>query len=282
MARVLDRGYRHYEGPRRGAWGPALSVGRNSFQRALGIRRGAATKILPVLSITLAYLPAAAFVGAVALLPGPIRGGVPGYQGYYGFISLAIFLFTAFASPEVLTPDRRSGMLDLYLSSPLTPLTYVAAKAGSLLAILSVVTLGPPLLLTVAFTMQGVGPKGPGDLALTLGRIVLAGLTLAGIFGAVALAVSSLTDRRAFASAGVVFVILVPNVVTGVLVNGFRLPRWLTLVSLNGIPFELVQRIYGRPGTRPSVASIAVVGMWAAVVAISAGVLWFRYRRSEP
>lgn len=277
-ARVVERGYRRYDGPRRSGGAPIVSLAIHSAQRALGVRRSAATKILPILSVVFAYLPAAAFVGAVALLPQPLRRAIPGYEAYYGFITAAIFLFAALVSPELLCADRRTGMLGLYLTSPLTAWRYLAAKAAALTAILAIVTLGPPLLLTVAYALQGVGPNGPGELGLTLVRIVAAGITLAGVYGAASLAVSSLTDRRAFASAGIILLIFVPNVVTAVLVQAFELPRWVTLFTLTDVPFELVQRTYGRPGTQPDVPTIAVLGLWLAIVAVAVAVVVWRYR----
>jgi ABC-2 type transport system permease protein len=277
-ARIESRGYRRYDGPRKSKGGPALSLALHSAQRALGIRRGAATKILPILTMLLAYLPAAAFVGAVALLPREGRSFIPGYAQYYGFISAAIFLFTALVSPELLCPDRRTGMLGLYLTSPLTPRTYVAAKAGALAAILSIVTIGPPLLLTLAYALQGAGPSGAGKLATDLLRIVAAGLTTSAIFGATSLAVSSLTDRRAFASAGIILVLFVPNVVIGILISAFKYPRWLVLFSLTQLPFELVRRIYGvRAGATPGVETWHVILAFSGAVLLATLVLLLRY-----
>ena len=41
----------------------------------------------------------------------------------------AVLVFVAFVAPEVLCPDRRTGMLGLYLASPLTRDTYLVGKA---------------------------------------------------------------------------------------------------------------------------------------------------------
>ena len=68
-ARIVDRGYRRYEGPRRGGAGAYRSLVVHSAQRALGLRRPATAKILPVLSVFIAYVPAIVFVGiAVSFL----------------------------------------------------------------------------------------------------------------------------------------------------------------------------------------------------------------------
>ena len=63
-------------------------------------------------------------------------------------------------------------------------------------------TLGPQLLLVVALTLEDAGPSGVDGFFATLARIVAAGLVLSLFLGTLALAASSLTDRKAFASVG--------------------------------------------------------------------------------
>src|SRR3712207_8505042 len=53
---------------------------------------------------------------------------LPTYHEYYGFITAAIVVFVALVGPEVLCPDRRDGMLGMYLASPLTRDSYLGAK----------------------------------------------------------------------------------------------------------------------------------------------------------
>jgi hypothetical protein len=151
-ARILDRGYRRYDGPRRGARGAVASLTRQSALRALGLRRTFWAKVFPLLSAVIAYLPATVFVGIAALFPDELLDPdavIPGYADYYGFITAAIVVFVALVGPEVLCPDRRDGMLGLYLASPLTRDTYLLAKALAVVPVLAIVTVGPPLLLLV-------------------------------------------------------------------------------------------------------------------------------------
>ena len=62
------------------------------------------------------------FVGVAALIDDPRvrRDVIPSYGQYYGFIVSALIVFAAFVAPEALCPDRRTGLLGLYLASPLT------------------------------------------------------------------------------------------------------------------------------------------------------------------
>lgn len=280
-ARILDRGYRTYDGPRLGPSGAVRSLVRHTARRVLGIRRPARSKILPILAAVIAYLPAVVFVGIAALIPDDriTESFLPSYGEYYGFITSALVVFAAFVAPEALCPDRRSGLLGLYLAAPLTRDTYVLGKVVSVLGLLLIGTLGPPLLLLVALTLQDQGPDGPGGVLATLARVVAAGVLVALVYTAVSLGISSLTDRRALASAGVLLTIVLTGVVTGALVEGVGLPDWVFAFNLTFAPFELVQRLYGEPPDEQVVIAtpvlVAVVAGW---VAAGFGVLWWRYR----
>lgn len=283
-ARILDRGYRHYEGERRGVKGAVRSLTIHSIQRALGLKRALSAKFFPVLSAAIAYVPALVFVGVAALakrssLPADF---LPSYSDYYGFVISAIVIFTAFVAPELLCTDRRTGMLGLYLASPLSRDTYLLAKAMAVTLVLSIVTLGPPLLLLVANTLLGTGPDGPGDFAVLLGRIVAAGLVATALPASLSLAVSSVTDRRAAASAAVILVLLVSTSVVGALVNGADASPYLYLLDVLSLPFRVVSHIYGQePDPDPSVyvpAAAAAAAYVAWTVAASAFV-WLRYRK---
>jgi ABC-2 type transport system permease protein len=280
-ARILDQGYRRYDGPRRGTAGAVRSLAATSVLRALGLRRTFWAKVFPLLSAGIAYLPAAVFVGVAALLPDRIVDDaevLPNYPDYYGFISAAIVVFVALVGPEVLCPDRRNGLLGLYLASPLTRSTYLFAKVLAVVPVLAIVTIGPPLLLLVGLTFADAGPSGPLDFLTILGRVVLGGFAISAAYTAVSLAAASLTDRRAVASAGVILVLLVTGVATATLVELGGDVR-LLLLNLFFIPFELVQRIYGELGGEPQLTTLQVVAANVAWTLGSAAVVWWRYRR---
>ncbi len=279
-ARILDRGYRPYDGPRRGVRGAVRSLAWHSALRALGLRRSIWAKLLPLASVGIAYVPALVFVGIAALLPGQLvndTGLLPTYAGYYGFISAAIVLFVALVGPEVLCPDRRHRMLGLYLASPLTRDTYLVAKVLAVVPVLALVTLGPPLLLLVGLTFADAGPDSVGDFAVTLARIAAGGLVISAAYTAVSLAAASLTDRRPVASAGIILLLLISSVATAALVATGADER-LLLLNLLVVPFELVQRIYGETGEiRVSTVELILANLaWT----VGAGaVLRSRYQR---
>lgn len=281
-ARIVDQGYRPYTGPRRGTVGAVRSLARHGMFRALGIRRTVWAKVLPVIAVVIAYLPAAVFVGVAALLPARLREEadvLPEYADYYGFITAAIVLFVAMVGPEVLCPDRRNGMLGLYLASPLNRNSYLLAKVLAVLPVLALVTLGPPLLLLVGLTLADAGPEGIGGFLLVLARVLVGGVIVSAIYTAVSLAAASLTDRRAVASAGVILVLLSTGAVSGALVEQGGASERLFLLNLFFVPFELVQRLYGQIGERPAIATVELAVAEIAWTVAAGAVVWWRYRR---
>lgn len=285
-ARILASGYRRYEGERTGVAGAVRSTTRHAAQRALGMRRSARYKVLPVLAALLAYVPAIVYAGLAAIFRSELLNEqvLPTYAEYYFFITAAIVVFTAFVAPEVLCTDRRTGMLGLYLASPLTRSTYLLAKAAAVTGVLAVVTVGPPLFLLVAYVLVGSGPDGPADVALFAVRIVAAGALLSAFFGSLSLAVSSITDRKAAASAAIVIILLLSSIVTGSLVVQADASPYLLLASFFGLPFEAVIRVFGETtpdedyGQLGSAALIAATVGWSVLFS---AVVWWRYRRLE-
>jgi ABC-2 type transport system permease protein len=283
-ARILDRGYRRYEGERRGVRGAERSLVVHSLQRAFGLRRTVWAKLLPILSVAIAYVPAIVFVGLVALF-GTRRittADLPTYGQYYSYIVSAIVVFVAFVAPEVLCTDRRTGMLGIYLSSPLTRDTYLASKATAIGSALATVCLGPPLVMLIAFVLQNNGPSGFGDLMLTLGRILVAGLCITAFFTSLSIGIASFTNRKAIASASVILLVLLTGAVTNALVRGAGADQSLFLFNVFLVPFDLARRIHGeRSPALPHVATAAVWASWAAWTMVGALIARIRYQRLE-
>ncbi len=289
-ARIHEAGYRRYEGERLGVSSAMVSLWIHGVQRVLGLKRQLSAKILPAVSIGFAFVPAIVFIGLAAFLQEDlIREEIlPEYHDYYGFIVFAILLFSAFVAPEVLCTDRRTGMLSLYLASPLTRDTYLAAKAASVLTVLLTVTLGPLLLLLIAYTVEGAGPDTVGDFVVLLGRILVAGVTVALLWTALSLAMSSVTSRKAFASAAIIVTILVSGIVVGILSSrdGLDFPDWVGVFDFFSLPFELTTRIFGERNVDDDGAAsrMSAALVWAGNLgwtAAFAGFTRWRYQRMD-
>lgn len=286
-ARILDRGYRPYDGPRTGTAGAVRSLIAHSIQRALGLRRPLTAKVLPALSVFIAYVPAIVFVGITVLFQEVLVAEpdvLPSYADYYGYVTAAIVVFTAFVAPELLCGDRRDRMLGLYLASPLTHNSYLASKAVAVMTVLGLVTLGPPLFLLLARTVAGTGPSGPGDIVDLLWKIVVAGVVIAALQAALSLAVASFTTRRAAASAAIILILIGSAAVSETLLDAGNGGAEVFLLNLFALPFELVHRIYGGPPGVDAASRLstgAVVAAYLGWTLLFAAIAWFRYRRIE-
>ncbi len=305
-AQIIDRGYRSYDGPRTGLPGAVRSVVRYSVRHTLGLGRPARHKILPWLAVVIALVPAVVFVGlAVVLNVDLITDEIlPDYHQYYGFITTALFFYCGIVVPDILVSDRRSGMLQLYLSTPLRRWSYLTSKALAVALTLAVLTIGPVLFLLVAYTIEGSGPDGLVEWLKIFVQIMVAGAAISAAFTAASLAAASLTDRRAFASIGVVLLLWGSGFVTLALVEGADMSANLYAFDLGGISDELKNRIYGvegidslgddgsgpdegfgsdddfNPGAgREQLSTLFVAAANLAWVVAGSAVVWWRYRR---
>ena len=281
-AQIYEQGYRRYDGARTGVSGAVRSLIIHSIRAVLGLGRSARHKIMPIAVILFSYTPAVVFVGVAALLPGDLEDGfLPTYAEYYGFITAALFLFASFVAPELLCTDRRTGMLGVYLASPLDRRTYLLAKTAAVGLILAIITIGPPLLLLIALSLAEAGPDGFGE-GIEIGlRIIVAGAMMSAFFAAVSMAVSATTDRRGAATASILGLLVGSTAVANGLVEGGGLSELFLLGDLIGLPLEMAFRIHDEVAEiseaeiSTGVMALAVLGI---IVACSAWI-WDRYRR---
>ena len=249
-ARIVDRSYRPYEGARGGVGTSMLTVLKHSIQRSLGIKRTIWQKVLPAFTIAISFIPAIVYIGLAALIPADNRPDdlLPSYAEYYGFITTGLVVFTSFVAPEVLCTDRRTGMLGLYLASPLDRNTYLVSKGAAVASVLAVVTMGPQLLMLVAYALIGEGPGGPLDYLVLVLRILLAGLSVSVLYTALSLAVSSFTARRAAASATIILMLLTSAIFVSSLTDQEGGAGWspnLVVFDFITLPLALVFHIFG-------------------------------------
>lgn len=282
-AQIYDRGYRKYNGARTGVPGAIRTLVSHSTAHALGLRRSAKYKVIPVLIIVSAYLPAAVFIGIAALIPDDDleEAFLPTYAGYYGFVIAAIYLLAGFITPELLAPDRRTGMLGVYLASPLNRATYLLGKAIAVILLLLIVTFGPPMLMLIAFSLENSGPDGFVEWVKVFGQILAGSAAMGVIFASIGLAISASTDRVVVATATILAALPASAIATDVLVTEAELTPHLRLANLPNLPREIIYRIHGESGlwgtTDNPTWTVYLAG--AAWVAVSLSFVWLRYRR---
>jgi ABC-2 type transport system permease protein len=275
QAQIADRRFQHYEGRRLGLAYSFWALVLHSILWVLGLRRSARYKIIPIIVIAIAYLPSLVLIVVATVAPPGTQ--LPGYPDFYQFITAAIYIFVALTAPELICPDRRHGTLRMYMTSNLGPTTYIFAKLIAVWAVLAIVTTGPVLIELAGYSLFGHGPSGVIKSLETLGEVVGGGLMLAVFFGSVALAISSLTDRNAFAAAGIILGFLLTGSALGILQGPLKAPDWVALLNVNQLPFQLVFSIYQAPGTI-NVPTWQMAAAAAAWVLAAIGLLVVRYR----
>jgi ABC-2 type transport system permease protein len=284
-ARIYDVGYRSYDGPRRPPRWAVVTIAVHAAQRVLGLRRSFRHKVLPVIAIAIAFLPALVSLVLAVVLDQDLSedDGLITYGDYYFFIASAIALFAAFVAPEALCTDRRTGMLGLYLAGPIDRMRYLLAKAAAVICVMLLMTLAPPLFLLAAYVVEGLGPDASGLPGLLL-RILATGLALAVLFAAVGMGVASLTTRKAVAAVVMVLVVLVPGIVAEIAIESGGAPDVLSLAGLLALTTELPLRVFGDDPSQGAIGDVStgllVAGVAAWTVA-GAAVTWLAYRRIE-
>lgn len=287
-AEILDVRYSRHEGGHRGRAAAVASLTRWGALRALGARRGWKAKILPIILCVAAAGPALVVLGVRALFteftdrsPIDLEEVLP-YADYQSIIGLLVLLFAVVLAPDLLCPDRRDGVLALYFSTAVGRGEYLLGRFLACVLPLLLVTLAPMLLLfagNVFFAEDSLGYLT--DEWAQLPRIVGAGLLLAVYFGVLALAVSSLTARRAYAVGGYVMMLIATSALSGLLQGAFDQRRHFEALDLVTLPIALARMLFpGAEDEFPTPVGVWVVG-YVVVVGVAGLVLIRRYRRER-
>ena len=278
---IYDLGYQGYEGPRLGRGSSALALFWHSVRASFGIGRGGRAKIAPIALAGLAILPAVLAVGIAALAAqagrfvalaetSPIR-----YETYHGLASALIMLFCAAQAPELFGRDQRYGVLPIYFSRALTRMDYALAKTGGLIAVLFVVDVAPQAILFAGRVLVAPDPvTGITTEAGAVPRFLLQGILVAGLFGGIASLIAAWTPRRAYATATIIAVLIIPPIIVGLVANltSQDLARFLVVVSPADILDGTNAAIFGSVPDSPTVAALGLPG-WIYLAAAAVGII---------
>lgn len=286
---IYDLGYRRYDGPRLGRRHAVASLVRHSLRSVLGLGRGGRAKILPAICIGMPAIIAVLLIGVRALAA---RGGldtsqiVPGHEGLYPTISVFPILFVAAQAPELLIRDQRYHVLTLYFSRALRRPDYALGKLVAL-------TLGVFAILFVPHLVMGIGSillttetaDAIGDEIGALPAILGSSVVIAVVASALALAVASFTSRRAYATAAIFAVFIVPGIVSTIVI-GLDLgtaSQWIVLQDVGALLDGANAWFFGvNPSTAAAVSGISTVILFLGALLVgvaSALVLVSRYQR---
>lgn len=294
---VFDIGYQRYTGQRLGRSHGRAAVFRDGVRTALGLGRGGRAKLLPwffIIALIFVAVIMALVIGAADRLGGPEAAeqiGLPGHSDYYGIASIILFVFAAVVGPELLCPDRRDGVINLYLVRPLTGTDYIASRWAAFLAVMTATAWAPQLVLLLALVM---GAPEPTEYLranwLDIPRFLLAGLAIAAYATSLALLTASFTTRRAYASVFLVGLFIITTPFTAGLAT--ELPgaagQWTSMFNLTNIPVHVNDVIFGEASEITSEAPAGtlpanvLVGWYFAWTFGAAAILWMRYRRLSP
>jgi ABC-2 type transport system permease protein len=241
---IYDLGYRRYEGPRLGRAHAIRSLVFHSFRTTFGIGRSGRAKAAPITFGAIAILPAVIIVGGLTIAA---RFGfdrqldnaeIVGFNNYYSSVTAIIALFCAAQAPELFGRDQRHGVIALYFARALRRSDYALGRLlGFVLAILLLLLL-PMVILFLGRVLLSTDIGGAFGANLpNVPPVVAQGLLIAGLYGSLAMAISAYTPRRAYATAGIIALFVLPGLVAGIVVRigSSLVGTWLVLISPNTI-----------------------------------------------
>ena len=150
---VFDIGYQPYTGVREGRSRGRRAIFKDGVRTALGIGRGGRAKILPWLFIValsalgLVFAIVAAAANAMGGPGGADKAGIPIHSDFYGIASVMLFVFAAVVAPDLLSPDKRNGVINLYRVRPITGTDYIVSRWAAFLSVMLIAVWLPQILL---------------------------------------------------------------------------------------------------------------------------------------
>ncbi len=294
---VFDIGYQRYTGRREGRGRSRVAIFKDGVRTALGFGRGARAKILPwfFIGVLVAIALVMAIVtGAADRFAGPgaaERLDLPSHSDFYGLASIILFVFAAVVAPELLCPDRRNGVINLYLVRPLTGSDYIVSRWAAFLAVMLAAAWLPQIILFLGFSMDDPAPvEYLRTHWLDVPRFLAAGAAMAAYTTTLAMLTASFTTRRAYASVFLVglFVITTPFTVGLADELGGTAGQWISMFNLTNIPVHMNDVIFGdvneitEDAPARELGSAVLVSWYFVWTLVPTAILWWRYRRLSP
>lgn len=279
---IFDLGYQSYVGPRLGRRSAVRALFSQTIRSCFGIGRGGRAKIAPFALAGIAILPAVLAVGfaALAAQAGPAGDAIEDaspirYDSYHGLISILIMLFCAAQAPELFGRDQRYNVLPLYFSRVLTRTDYALAKVFGLMVALFGVYLAPFLILFVGRVFVAPDPAtGLADELVQVPRFLLQSVLVAGLLGGIASLIAAWTPRRAYATAAIIAVFIIPPIVLAIVSaqTSQDLARLIILFSPADVLDGTNAAIYGSFSENFVVSEVDLPG-WAYLGAAAIGIV---------
>lgn len=287
---IFDRGYRRYDGPRRGVGGARRAVIRDGIRRVLGLRRKARRKILPWSLLAIATMSSVVFIGlhfAAGQIGIDDPSLLPRYGELFDFFSWVGILFIALSGPTLLIPDRTQGVFAVYFSRPLTVSAYLQGKLAAFLGVTSLIYLVPQIGLHLGLAF--LSDEGFFDYltanADVLWKVPVVTAGYLALHGGLVTAISAMVARSGVAAA--IFLGLLTaggSVASQIGLLDAPFARYITLLALDQHPRIVRDWIFAIT-TADYPAQQVGFGPWvsvAAIAVVAVGSVWWvhnRYRR---
>ena len=298
---LFDLGYKRYEGPREGRMRARKAIFTNGVRTILGLGRSSSAKVLPIIFFVVVMAPAVV-LALVASQASELN--LLGHSDYYQIVSILLILFSAIIAPELLCPDRRTGVIGLYLVRPLTVTDYLAGRWLAFFSITLLLVYSGQVILLLGLTLS---TESPGEYLqdnwLDVPRFLGAGFLIALFTTTLPLAVSAFTTRKAYAAAFVIGIFIISSAVAGILTHcegrnegatagkGQCEPltgdyaKWFGLIDVRGVTIHLSDLIFdveSKPegsGRISELHNIVPISTYVVMLSGLAFMLWWRYRR---
>ena len=284
---IYDIGYRHYDGPREGRARARMALWMNGVRTALGLGRGWPSKVLPIILFLVLTGIAVVFV-LVGTTLGAVGEDIPGHPEFYQGATIVLILFSAIIAPELLTADRRNGVISLYLVRPLTTTDYVIGRWLAFFTVILAVVFVPQIVLFIGLTL---GASDPLDHLreewLVVPRFLGAGFVLAVFITTLPLSVAAFTTRRAYAAAFVIGLWVIGVATGNALVENISgsSAKWFALIDIGSVPIFINNLIFDKSPedalleVATHLPTAVIVGWYLVLTAGPALALLWRYRR---
>lgn len=293
---IYDLGYRGYEGPRLGRRGAIVALLTHSVRTAYGLGRSARSKVVPVGIAVLAVLPSLLALGLLMLVS---TLGAPGdaieaispiqYATLFPLIATLVFLFCAAQAPELFGRDQGTGVLPLYFSRAVGRLDYAAARVLGLYLSLAILVLVPYLVLLIGRVFVAADPiEGLSEEISNVPVALAVGVSVVLLVGSLSAAVAAMTSRRAYSTAAIIGIFLIPNIGASLLIelDTGLVGQIAILLSPADVLDGVNSFFFDAPPDNPAVRQAALDG-WVYIVAAVAWIagtlalLARRYRTIE-
>ena len=237
---IYDLGYRHYDGERRGYGAVLWTLYVDSLRIAFGFGRKFVYKVVPLTLLAIAVVPALIALGIASVVGDdltPYR-----YDNYYGVVAVALALYCATIAPDLVGRDLRNRTLPLYISRGITRFDYIAVKIAALVSATLLFSLVPQALLFFGNTLAARNAATYiSDNIEVIPQILLSALAIGVLLGSLAVAFSSHTTNRAYATGGFVALIILSSAVANILFEAGDSSNW-GYVLLLGI-FDVLEGV---------------------------------------